>query len=76
MYELVLNYFNVIEFRDYINVLNKFINLNFILCLEGENKVFICFDELEYRYNLWESCCKFFDYLYKYIIFFFCLGIF
>ena len=74
-YELVLNYSNVTEFRDYINVLNKSINPNFIPCSEGENKAFICPDEPEYRHNLWESCCKFFDYPYKYITLSLCLGI-
>ena len=74
-YELVLNYSNVTEFRDYINVLNKSINPNFIPCSEGENKAFICPDETEYRHNLWESCCKFFDYPYKYITLSLYLGI-
>ena len=75
-YNLELNYPQMTELRDDINVLNKFIPpKNSIPCSEGENQAFICPDEPEYRHNLWESCCKFFDYPYKYITLSLCLGI-
>ena len=75
-YNLELNYPQMTELRDDINVLNKFIPpKNSIPCSEGENQAFICPDDPEYRKNLWESCCKFFDYPHQYILLSLCLGL-
>ncbi|NEQ36671.1 MAG: hypothetical protein F6K40_10440 [Okeania sp. SIO3I5] len=58
---------NETELRDNFN--------EFIPCLEGENQALIMPDNQENRHNLWENCCKFFDYPYKYIPLSLCLGL-
>ncbi|NEQ36669.1 MAG: hypothetical protein F6K40_10430 [Okeania sp. SIO3I5] len=65
---------NETELRGNTDVSNKFISPNFIPCLEGENKVLILPNEQEHRHNLWENCCKFFDYPHQYIPLSLCLG--
>ncbi|NEO51694.1 MAG: DUF2207 domain-containing protein [Okeania sp. SIO3B5] len=71
-YKEELNYFRVTESIGYID---KFIPPEFIPCLEGENRAFICPDNPENRQKLWENCCKFFDYPHKYIPVSLCLGL-
>ncbi|NEO51696.1 MAG: DUF4948 domain-containing protein [Okeania sp. SIO3B5] len=71
-YNLELNYSRVTESTGYTN---KSIPPEFIPCLEGENRAFICPDNPENRQKLWENCCKFFDYPYKYIPLSLCLSL-
>ncbi|GGA17384.1 hypothetical protein [Okeania sp. KiyG1] len=71
-YNLELNYSRVTESTGYTN---KSIPPEFIPCLEGENRTFICPDSLEYRQNLWENCCKFFDYPHQHTSLSLCLGL-
>ena len=71
-YKLELNYSTVTES---IGSIDKFIPPEFIPCLEGENKAFICPNLPEYKQNLWENCCKFFYYPHQRISLSFCLGL-
>ena len=74
-YNLELNYSKMTESIGHIDLSNKSIPPNFLPCLEGENQAFVCPDNPYNRQNLWENCCKFFDYPHKYIPLSLCLSL-